>query len=187
MDSSTEKVLLDSCIFDKCFKIYLFMSLLHIWSRCFSNCCFCVASKDESVHKHFKSGLSILYSLSGLLGITPVGFQRQMFWGLTLWNRSWGLEFLMWGTNLSFMRAEFYTVEISPNYGSLLVSGVYEVVKATPLPLLVVSMWPFILDCRGALQLVYRTFWEGIDPYVTIYLMCLVEGSKFRIFLHWHL
>lgn len=100
----------------------LFMNLLRILSRCFSNCCFCVGSKGESVHKPFKSGLSILHSLPGLLGISPVGFQRQMFWGSSLRSRSWGLEFLKWGTNLSFMRAEFYTVEISPNYGSVLVS-----------------------------------------------------------------
>lgn len=53
---------------------------LHAWSGHFSNCCFNAgAHASESAYKHLKSGISIPYSPTVLLDLSPTGFQSQAF------------------------------------------------------------------------------------------------------------
>jgi len=151
----------------------LFMNLLRIWSRCFSNCCFCVGSKGESVHKPFKSGLSILHSLPGLLGISPVGFQRQMFWGSSLWWRSQGSGFLMWSTNPLLLQEKHWVgflVRLSLCLSYLSWCGY------------------FISFSREAVHLVFRSFSEGNGPSICSCRFAVSMGSsEFRILLRHYL
>lgn len=47
--------------------------------------------ESKFVHKPFKCGVSISYSPSALLNVSPTDFQCRMLWGFSFWYRSIGL------------------------------------------------------------------------------------------------
>lgn len=55
------------------------MDILLISSKNFSNCCFCSKSQGEFVCKLFRRYLSIPYKPMVLLGLSPFGFESQIF------------------------------------------------------------------------------------------------------------
>lgn len=59
-------------------------STFHIWSRCFSNCCFFSLGLEasEASLEPLTRGISVFCSTLGPLDISPGGFPSQTFWGL---------------------------------------------------------------------------------------------------------
>lgn len=59
------------------------MNLLHVWARRFQTFAFVLGCGiNESEHEPFKSRLSIPHRLLGILDVSFVGFQSQVFCGL---------------------------------------------------------------------------------------------------------
>lgn len=68
-----------------------------------------------------------------------------MFWGLICLLKDPRVECLTWGTDLLLLREKFHIFEILPNSGSLYLG--WDFGKSMSLPLLPISVWPFILSC----------------------------------------
>lgn len=68
----------------------------HVWSRCFSNCCFLLGL---GVRETSKRGFSVSYSTLGSPEVNPMGFPSQTFWGLSFWCGYQMLECLIRSTN----------------------------------------------------------------------------------------
>lgn len=59
------------------------MDLLHKQSSQFQTAASALGPRgSESVCEPFKSGSSVLYSPLGLLDVSLIGFQSEMFWGI---------------------------------------------------------------------------------------------------------
>ena len=128
---------------------------------------------------HLRAGLSAPSSLLGLLEVSPIGFQSQMFWGLiclVLW-----LWCLMWGVNPLLLREKLRICEILLIVGHHAVGGVL----SRPF-LLPISVWPFYpLLCRNC-SASFQTFFRENVSTSSWASGVSVGGGEFRIFLHHH-
>ena len=103
-----------------------------------------------------------------------VGFQRQIFWGPSLWCTFQSLGCPMWGKTLSLLREKLWVCEISllPHWGL----GFGMVMSASPL----VCMWPVYYLLGRSCYLSFTVFFKGNFPYLTLDSVCFWEEVGFR-------
>jgi len=91
----------------------------------------------------------------------------------------------MWGTNPSLLREKCQTGEIPPTLRCYTGSGVFG--ETMSLPLLSISMWSFYPLLWRTVNIIFRSFSEGNDPYEAVDLMCPWEevssGSSYTAIL----
>ena len=149
------------------------MNLIHVWPSAFQTAAFLLdAELSQSACEPFKGGNSIPYSPMILLDISPIGFQSQMFWGLSIWYKSQGLRCLIWDTDPSISGrnsifvSSFIIVSHCTRGGFFFLVGPH---LCLFYPSFYVVLLFFIVE---ELQLVYRSFLERIISYVPVDLLC---------------
>lgn len=131
---------------------------------------------SESVHKPFTSAVSVLYSLSGVLDLSPVVFRSQTFWGLISLVHVPRVRVLAGGVTPLAPREKLPLCQSARDWGLLHWGGVLG--KTTPLPLLPTSLWPFLL-CGGAS---FQVFLRGSFLYLPVDPECLWKELSSRSF-----
>ena len=97
----------------------------------------------------------------------------------------------MWGLDPLLLKAYPYSCDIPPFMGwdTTGIMGRVGSDKNTSLPLLPISIWPFlcILSCRKSVLLVFRSFLEIVVLHLIVALVCLWEevtsGSSYSSIL----
>ena len=80
--SSTERFPTGPCLSGRCLKINKWIFFTHSLDAFQTAALALVLRANESVYKLSNRSFSVPYSSSGLLDMSPSGFQRQMFWRL---------------------------------------------------------------------------------------------------------
>lgn len=129
---------------------------------------------SESVHKPFKTRISVPYISIALLDISFVDFQIQMFWGLVCLVRVPRIVVLdVEHKPLTPHGKALYLWDLSWLWGIMPGVGFWQDWISCP-------SWcgTFIFCCGEAVKLIFRSFSEGIVPYVTADLLCPWEDAR---------
>lgn len=161
------------------------MRLLHVWSRHFLNCCFCVGSWSKWVET-FKSR-SISYSPVILLDASPIGFQSQIFWELISQVQVPSIDMPNVGHNPLTPQGETPYL-----WDSWLWVTVLEVEFLKRLHFFILFHTCLSVDllsffCGRSYTASFQVFFRGNYFIKATDLLCLWGGGEFRIFLCHHI